>query len=234
MSDAPIITATPTQPEALARAPRRRGGGQPGRSGPPGNRNAMTHGVRSFLALGRAPRGAEYIFRLLGKFRRQLEATVAEVHGEVSLVHATAIHSALRHEGRALLLTRWLRELDATGEAPARRSATKAKATKVDGATLTASTTTHVGLSLLDRMAVLEGIGRATDARDKAIDRLELGKSKTVASEFAAIYAQARDVPSNGRPAPQAPSAQPEDFDAPADAAGPQAADPCDSPEAAR
>jgi len=61
----------------------------------------------------------------------------------LSVFHAALIQSACRHEGRAQLLTRYLRE---------------------------------AGLSLADRLAVLSGIGNATDSRDKCLQRLDLDR----------------------------------------------------------
>lgn len=77
-----------------------------------GNKVNMKHGRYSYLAMGRAPQGCEYIGRLVGQFRKALEAAVTEKHGEVALYHAALIQSACRHEGRAQLLTRWLRLCD--------------------------------------------------------------------------------------------------------------------------
>jgi len=89
------------------------------------------------------PEGARYIRRQLGQFRRHLETTILERDGELSVFHAALIQSACRHEGRAQLLTRYLRE---------------------------------AGLSLADRLAVLSGIGNATDSRDKCLQRLDLDR----------------------------------------------------------
>lgn len=75
-----------------------------------GNRNALQHGVHSFLAIGRMPRGASYVRRLLGKYQRSLRRAVEANGDAVSLYQAGLITSAIRHEGRALLLTRWLRD----------------------------------------------------------------------------------------------------------------------------
>lgn len=80
--------------------------------GSKGNRNALVHGKYAYLAVGRLPPGASYIRRLLGAFQRATEAAVVEAHGEIPLTKAALIQSAVRHEGRAQLLTRWLRESD--------------------------------------------------------------------------------------------------------------------------
>lgn len=77
---------------------------------PQGNTNGLTHGVRSYLAIGRLPKGASYIRRLVGGMQRQLEASVRDKYGELTVLHAAYIQSAVRHEVRAQLLTRWQRE----------------------------------------------------------------------------------------------------------------------------
>lgn len=111
-----------------------------------GNAHRQTHGVRSFLALGRLPKGASYIRRLMGEFRRELEQRVGETHGgEVSLTKAALITTAARHEGRALLLSRYL-------------------ALEGDG------------LKTLERMSLLDAIGRASDARDRVLEKLDLDR----------------------------------------------------------
>lgn len=73
----------------------------------------MKHGIYSFLAIGRAPHGCQYVFRLIGQFKQALEFAVAAKHGEIGLYHAALIQTACRHEGRAQLLTRWLRKGEA-------------------------------------------------------------------------------------------------------------------------
>lgn len=76
---------------------------------PKGNANRTTHGLRGFLTLGTYPKGGGYVRKLLGQFREALEAEILTRHSEVSIFHAALIQSAARHEGRALLLNRWLR-----------------------------------------------------------------------------------------------------------------------------
>ena len=114
---------------------------------PAGNRNATRHGVYGFLALGRLPKGASYVRRLMGEFRSELERAVVEAHGEVSLSNAALITTVCRHEGRALLLSRYLA---LEGDA----------------------------LKTLERASLLEAIGRASDARDKAIEKLKLAQAE--------------------------------------------------------
>ncbi len=70
-------------------------------------------GVRAYLAIGSLPKGASYIRRSLGKFRLALERSVLDKEGEICLYNAALIQTVVRHEGRAQLLTRWLRIEDA-------------------------------------------------------------------------------------------------------------------------
>ena len=78
--------------------------------GTKGNVNAMTHGVCSYLSLGKLPKGCAYIRRQVSAFRRELEAAVAEqCDGEINIRDAAFVNSAARHEGRCQLLTRYLR-----------------------------------------------------------------------------------------------------------------------------
>lgn len=78
-------------------------------SAPKGNRNREVHGYRAWLAVGRLPKGGAYIRRLLTTLRDQLETAVATADEEISLYKAALIQSVVRHEGRALLVGRWLR-----------------------------------------------------------------------------------------------------------------------------
>jgi uncharacterized protein YjcR len=110
------------------------------------NRSAERHGAWGFLALGRLPKGASYIRRLMGELRRELEKAVAATHGEVSLPHAALVTTVCRHEGRAMLLSRYLALESEKGD----------------------------GIKLAERVSILEAIGRATDARDRAIKQLDL------------------------------------------------------------
>lgn len=121
---------------------------------PTGNRNAERHGCWGFLALGRLPKGGAYIRRLLGELRRELEARVSQAHGEISLGHAALVTTVCRHEGRALLLSRYL---------------------AMEGDSI----------KLMDRVSVLESIGRATDARDRTIEKLDLGRHRGDDNPFA-------------------------------------------------
>jgi hypothetical protein len=75
-----------------------------------GNQNATRHGVFGYLAVGTLPKGASWIRRLVGQFRRETERAVMANEGELSLYHAALVQSAARHEARALLLSRWLKQ----------------------------------------------------------------------------------------------------------------------------
>lgn len=77
---------------------------------PRGNLNAVKHGTYSFLTTGSLPKGGSYIRKLIGQLKRQLEASVLEAHGEISLPHAARIQSVVRHEARCLLLARYVRQ----------------------------------------------------------------------------------------------------------------------------
>lgn len=80
--------------------------GKPGRSGPPkGAQNNLRHGLRA----GRLPKSARYIEYQANRFRRELEAAVLAVKGEVTLVDAATIQTALKWERHGALALRWLR-----------------------------------------------------------------------------------------------------------------------------
>ena len=78
--------------------------------GKPGNRNATRNGRYGWLAIGSLPVGASYIRRCVGKLRRELEIAVQSQAGQLGPYKAGLCQSAARHEGRALLAVRWLRE----------------------------------------------------------------------------------------------------------------------------
>ena len=82
----------------------------------------------------------------MGQLRHSLENILIERESEVTIYDAAVIQSACRHEGRAQLLQRWLRELDNGDKSP----------------------------SVQDRLSILREIGSATDARDKCLKSLRL------------------------------------------------------------
>ena len=97
----------------------RKYGGKPfvgakGRSGPPGNRNAIRHG----LCCGKVPPGAEYVEHRCNDFRRGLEDLVLQAKGEITLGDAALVDSATKWTRHELLVNRWLRlkEKDLTSD----------------------------------------------------------------------------------------------------------------------
>lgn len=70
----------------------------------------MRHGAYSYLALGRMPKGCSYIYQLVGGLRKQLEDAVVNKQGELNIYHAAVVQTACRLEGRAQLLSRWLKQ----------------------------------------------------------------------------------------------------------------------------
>lgn len=76
---------------------------------PKGNQNAIGHGFRGYLTTGRLPSGCSYVRRQLNKLRQQLQKTIGDNEGEITLSKAALIQSIIRHECRAQLLSRWLR-----------------------------------------------------------------------------------------------------------------------------
>jgi hypothetical protein len=80
--------------------------GKKGRSGPPiGNRNNMRHGLKA----GKLPVDCAHIEHQLNALRRQLEDKVMEARGEVTMLDAANIQTAIRWERHSALALRWLR-----------------------------------------------------------------------------------------------------------------------------
>src|SRR5665213_1720296 len=77
---------------------------------PKRNVNRLRHGKYGFLQSGMLPAGARYIGRRIIKFSDFLTTTMHERTGEVSVYAAALIQTACRHESRASLLTKWLRD----------------------------------------------------------------------------------------------------------------------------
>lgn len=123
-----------------------------GKSGPPGNQNAIgnpggtgrppAHGLTGWLKNARLPKGADYIRRRLAGFQTALEQGVLVRTGEIGLYASATIQSCCRHEGRVQLLQRYLRQ---TPE-----------------------------MELSDRLAVLRDISAATEKRDGCLEKLGL------------------------------------------------------------
>jgi hypothetical protein len=93
---------TESIPDTAATPARNKGGA------PKGNRSAIRNGARSFV-LGRYPAGCSYIARSTHLLRSQLRSAVATQDGSTSVWSEAVIASACQHEGRRLLLLRWLR-----------------------------------------------------------------------------------------------------------------------------
>lgn len=64
---------------------------------------------RHGLTIGaKLPAGAGYVARTTGQFRTALESAVVAAKGEITLIDAASIQSAVRWERHALLCQRWL------------------------------------------------------------------------------------------------------------------------------
>lgn len=74
-----------------------------------GNINRLRHGGRASyrLILGELPRPLERVKRNARRYRRDLEAAVDERHGEISVLHAHSIDSAVAAETHCQVC-RWL------------------------------------------------------------------------------------------------------------------------------
>jgi hypothetical protein len=77
---------------------------------PTGNTNAVTHGVRSYLATGRLPSGCASIQRARARIRRLLIDEVVRLRKKVTVFDQALVQSAVRHETVALLCAQWLAE----------------------------------------------------------------------------------------------------------------------------
>lgn len=77
-----------------------------GEGGQLGNRNALRHGLRA----GRLPPGCSWIASQTAELRTALEDAVVALRGEIAIVDAAAINTALRCERHALLCQKLLRD----------------------------------------------------------------------------------------------------------------------------
>jgi len=124
------MTETPDSPRddaAKGETPKGRGGGKKGRSGPPrGNDNAARH----YLRAGKLPPHLQYAEHRSNSLRRHLEEAVAKVKGEVSMIDAAAINSAVKWERHGILVQHYIRhkEEELTVDQLVRFSAEIAKA----------------------------------------------------------------------------------------------------------
>jgi hypothetical protein len=142
---------------------------QPG--APRGNANHMRHG----LSAAKLPKGCEHISNRVGVFRRQLENEVIASHGEIGVYHAALIQSSVRHETRAKLLSRWLRE----SENEIRTTISKGSAN--GNGTTPETTVTCTSLGILEKAQLLRDISNASDSRDKCLEKLRLDKAHETA-----------------------------------------------------
>ena len=135
---------------------------------PAGNKNAMRHG----LTVGTLPKSCSYVTKATNQFRRELEALVCEEHGEIDLYRASLIHSACRWERHALLCQRWLRQC---GDVP---TITKTKtSTKSGDTTDSVEKMTPEGMTHEQRLSYSREICKASECRDKCIEKLGLVRS---------------------------------------------------------
>jgi len=101
---------------------------------PRGNSNRTTHGLHG----GKLPAGCRYIENNRNALRRQVESEIMDARGRITVVEAALTQSLCRHETRAQLIYRWLREADGS----------------------------NAGLSILDRVQLLREISAATDRQN--------------------------------------------------------------------
>ena len=78
---------------------------QAGRGAPPGNENAVRHGLR----MTNLPKGCGWLEGALRSLRRDLIDEITQEQGPPTLYQDALIQSVVRHETRAQLLLRWLR-----------------------------------------------------------------------------------------------------------------------------
>lgn len=70
-----------------------------------GNRNSMRHGLRA----GKLPHDCQHVEIQCNLLRRQLEDAVVTARGEVTLLDAANIQTAIKWERHGALALRWLR-----------------------------------------------------------------------------------------------------------------------------
>ncbi len=71
----------------------------------PGNSNSIRHGLLS----GKLPKGCQYVENRMNAFRRQLEGELISIKGQVSIIDAASINTAVKWERHGMLAQRWLR-----------------------------------------------------------------------------------------------------------------------------
>ena len=80
------------------------------RGGQPDNTNGIRHG----LLAGKLPAHLAYVEKRTNAFRRQVEALVIDLKGEIGVMDAAAINSVVKWERHACLALHWLRKEEAT------------------------------------------------------------------------------------------------------------------------
>lgn len=131
-----------------------------------GNANAYKHGLRA--SVSKFPKAAKSDERKVYTLRNTIQEAVATQYGEISVMHAALIQSAVRHETRAILAARWLRRDE------------------------------NEKLPLNDRLQLLATISSATDARDKCLKALGLlAAPKPVDSDFWSSLDEPEEVSTN-------------------------------------
>jgi len=73
-------------------------------------RDALRRGHLDPFIQGRLPPGCNWVMRHVNRLRRLLEAELVKRHKSLSIFHQATIQSTCRHECRAILLQRLLRE----------------------------------------------------------------------------------------------------------------------------
>src|SRR4051794_40716061 len=79
--------------------------GKARRGGQKGNRSSLRHG----LFAGKLPLGCQHVENACNALRRQLEDAVVAIRGEVGLLDAANIQTAIKWERHGALALRWLR-----------------------------------------------------------------------------------------------------------------------------
>jgi hypothetical protein len=82
--------------------------GKKGRSGVY-SRVGVDYGMRHGMKAGKLPKGCKYIEIRVNELRRQVEAEVVALKGEINLLDAAAINSIVKWERHGLLAAHWLR-----------------------------------------------------------------------------------------------------------------------------
>lgn len=119
------------------------------------------------------PADCKHLAEEMRSIQEQLEAAVIEKHGQVGIYHAAVIESVLTHHKRLRLLQRWL----------VRPRHVRPKPWETDEG----NRTEHIDLS--DRVKLLDGESKATDARNKAILSLGLGAVTAEDIPWATVFA---------------------------------------------